>query len=118
MDTQRAVMMAQANTGNPIMVFDWHQAARLIKERKPKTVRAGLSSDWEWTGGYILKDGEPVLQKDGSGRPYLASNWATPEIEIDGEIISCMKLKHEPPEPGEWDAETQWPESALEILKK
>ena len=94
------------------MVFDWHKAARLIKERKPKIASAGLSQDWDKTGGVIWQDGAPVANLN----TYLASKWAIPEINIDGVVIECMKLKHEPPEANQWDAKTNWPDSALEIL--
>ncbi len=114
MDTMAEFAMGEANRGNPLMVFDWHRAARLIKERNPTTVRAGLSGDWGYTGGTIWTGGKPVVSED--GLPYLASTWATPEIEIDDEIMNCMKMCHEPPEADEWDAHTSWPASALKIL--
>ena len=33
------------------MVFDWNKAAQIIKERGATNASAGLSGDWEYTGG-------------------------------------------------------------------
>ena len=60
MDTSKAIALSFANRDREPMVFDWQKAARIIKERKAKTASAGLQGDWEWTGGKILKDGEPI----------------------------------------------------------
>lgn len=109
MDTMMVFAMGQANRGKELMVFDWDKAAEIIRERKPEYAFAGLCSDWEWTGGTIYKNGEPV--KD--SYTYLASTWATPELEIDGEIIDCYKMQSETPN---WDSDTKWPESSLAIL--
>ena len=91
------------------MVFDWDKAARLIKERKAENASAGLSGDWEHTGGDIYRDSKPIYDS----YTYLASTWATPEIEIDGEVFSCYKMQSEAPD---WDSGTKWPQSALDIL--
>ncbi len=109
MDTMCAFAMGEANRGKEMMVFDWNKAAALIKERGAKNASAGLSGDWEWTGGKILKDGK--IPED--SYTYLASTWATPEIEIDGEIIDCYKMESET---DGWDSGTFWPESAKAIL--
>lgn len=111
MDTMSAFAMGQANRGKPVMVFDWHKAARLIVERKPTRARAGLSGDWEWTGGDIYAEGRPVPV--GDTYTYLASTWATPELEIDGDTVDCFVMKDDSPG---WDSGTYWPESALAIL--
>lgn len=110
MDTFSAFARGQANRHKEQMVFDWDKAAQIIKERQPKCAYAGLCGDWEWTGGIIFKDGEAIT--DGSA--YLASTWATPELDIDGEIFDCYKMQSEVPE---WNADTTWPESSLKILK-
>ena len=113
MDTMKALAMKQLNLGNEPMVFDWDKAARLIKERKPKYVYAGLRDDWEWTGGMIYdkdQDGSPVVT---NSYTYLESIWAVPEIQIDGEIMPCYVMHHERPR---WDSHTKWPQSALDIL--
>ena len=111
MDTIKAYVMAQANKDKESMVFDWVKAAQIIKERGAKTASAGLSGDWEWTGGRILADGKPVLKDD--TYTYLASNWATPELEVDGEIIDCYRMASETPG---WGSGSYWPDEALAIL--
>ena len=95
------------------MVFDWEKAAPLIKERDAKNASAGLSGDWEYTGGPILRDGKPVPKEEAC--VYLASTWATPELEIDGETIDCYRMESATPD---WDAHTYWPKTALSISEK
>ncbi len=102
--------MGEANRNKPLMVFDWNTAAKLIKERNPQKASAGLRSDWEWTGGDIYKDGQPCLDD----YTFLSSTWATPEIEIDGEVIACWIYQKDS---DNWNSDTKWPESALNILK-
>lgn len=92
-------------------VFDWDKAAAMIRDRKPTLAGAGLAADWNWTGGDIFKNGKPVPRED--TYTYLASNWATPELELDGEKMDCWRWKDET----EWDSHTYWPDSALAILK-
>jgi len=110
METMKAYAMGQANRGNELMVFDWDKAARLIRESGCETAFAGLCSDWGNTGGRIFSNGEP----DMDDYTFLASIWATPEIEIDGERIDCYKMQSEVPD---WDSDTKWPDSAIKILK-
>lgn len=111
MDTLSAYARSLAAKNSPRRVFDWDKAARIIKERHANSASAGLQDDWEYTGGPILKGGMPVDREVSCC--YLASNWAIPELEIGGEVIECFKMEREAPG---WDAETFWPESALEIL--
>lgn len=108
MNTMQAFIMGEMNRGKEQMVFDWDKAARIIAERKPMIAEAGLRNDWEWTGGTIYKNGKPVHDD----YTYLASTWATPELNIGSEIIDCYVMKSET----EWDSDTKWPESALAIL--
>lgn len=91
------------------MVFDWVKAAQLIKERHPKVAAAGLARDWEYTGGSIWRDGRPVPQDD--TYTYLASTWATPELDMDGDIVDCYVME----DATSWDEHTYWPEEALAI---
>lgn len=119
MDTLNAYYRSQAATSNAdeYMVFDWNKAATLIKERGAVRASAGLESDWEWTGGSILENGEPVPPED--TYVFLSSSWATPEILIDGEPMDCFILGKDVPE--EWGddwAHVYWPQSALDILNK
>lgn len=102
--------MGQANRGKPLMVFDWDKAARMIKEIGAKYASAGLSGDWEWTGGSILSGGEPDMES----YTYLSSTWAIPELYIDGDYYECYRMEDEVPG---WDSDTKWPESALQILR-
>lgn len=111
MDTMQAFVMGQLAAGNELMVFDWDEAARRIVKSGAKNASAGLSGDWEWTGGDILRDGK-LLSSDES-YTYLASVWATPELDIDGDISPCFRMRSGT----EWDADTRWPESALAILR-
>ena len=110
MDSLSAFMMGKANRGKELMVFDWVKAAKLIKKRKPARASAGLSQDWEYTGGDIWKNGKPVPKED--TYTFLASTWATPELDIDGEIVDCFIMKSET----EWDEKTYWPDEALKIV--
>lgn len=109
MDTLLAFAMGDANRENRMRVFDWNKAATLIKERKPKYADAGLGGDWEWTGGEIFSNGKVVT----NSYTYLASCWAIPEIDIDGDVIPCWSWMDET----EWDEHTKWPDSARKILE-
>lgn len=92
------------------MVFDWDEAARRIVASGDTVASAGLRADWEFTGGDIFADGKPYLDS----YTYLASTWATPEIEIDGVRSACFRMMSDSPG---WDEHTKWPESALAILR-
>lgn len=111
MDTLSAFAMGYAHKGKRHRVFDWDRAARRIVETGAQNASAGLSQDWEWTGGEILRDGKPVPADD--TYTYLASNWAIPELELDGAVEDCFVFMDESPG---WDSGTYWPESALAIL--
>lgn len=111
MDSMSAFAMGQANRNRELKVFDWDKAARIIKERNAKEAGAGLAGDWEWTGGRILAGGLLVARED--TYTYLASTWATPELEVDGETMDCFKMQSETPG---WHSGTYWPESARAIL--
>jgi hypothetical protein len=96
------------------MVFDWDKAARLIKERGATEASAGLRGDWEYTGGSIFSGGKP----DMGSYTYLASTWAVPEIEINGETLDCYIMEENVPK--SWGGDfsgAKWPHSALEILR-
>lgn len=91
MDTMQAFARGAASRGKELMVFDWDKAATLIREKNVKEASAGLHSDWEWTAGPILADGEPVPREN--THVYLASTWATPELELDGEdLVDCYRM--------------------------
>lgn len=111
MDTMSAFAMGQANRNNPVMVFDWNEAARRIRAAGCRDASAGLAEDWEWTGGEILRDGKPVPQDE--TYVYLASTWATPELQGDGVDGPCFVMASET---DGWTSSTYWPDSALAIL--
>ena len=111
MNTADASVLAQTATvkGNRHRVFDWVKAANLLKELKPESANAGLQSDMEWTGGTIWADGKPVLD----GYTYLASNWATPILEIDNlDEIECWSYMDD----CSYKENTKWPQEALDII--
>lgn len=112
MDTMKAYLNSVAAQGERHRVFDWDTAARIIRERKPEEASAGLAGDWEYTGGAIYRDGKPVPK--GDTYTYLASNWAGPELMLDGELQDCWRYVDE----CGWDEHTYWPESALAILNE
>jgi hypothetical protein len=103
--------MGEIHRDNRERVFDWHRAAELIREMRPEEAAAGLSGDWEWTGGPIFRNGRHVPKDD--TYTFLSSTWAIPELDLDGDFYDCWIWLDESPE---WDAETYWPVSALEIL--
>ena len=110
MNTLEAFARGAASRDAPMRVFDWDRAARRIVEVRPRSASAGLAEDWEWTGGCIFVDGEPVHD----GHAYLASTWATPVLIMGGGQEDCFLV--EPNHRG-WGSEPKWPDSALAILK-
>lgn len=109
MDTMQAFAMGEMNRGKEMMVFDWEKAARLIIEHRPSVAQAGLQSDWGYTGGVIYQEGEPFME----GGAYLGSTWATPELDLDGDIVPCYRMQSETPG---WSTGTCWPDEALAII--
>jgi hypothetical protein len=109
MDTISAFAMGMANQGRPKMVFDWKRCAEIIRDENPQEVEAGLSGDWEWTGGVIFKDGKIVDDQ----YTYLSSNWARPQVCVDGDYRDCFVMKSD----ANWDSGTKWPEEARAILE-
>lgn len=105
----KAFMNGEANRGKESMVFDWNKAARLIKESGCKNASAGLSGDWDFTGGSILVNGK--IPDD--TYTYLASTWAKPELDLDGETIDCYLMESET---DGWGSGTFWTESARKIM--
>lgn len=99
-------------TNKPLMVFDWIKAAKLIIEKCPTIVKAGLQDDWDMTSGIIYCDNQIVPYYIAS--TYLASNWAIPQIDIDNDILPCFITDNIYC----WTPYTYWPEIALRILEK
>jgi hypothetical protein len=102
---------ARRRRGEAGKVFDWDKAARRIIEEQALEASAGLAGDWPSTSGDIWRDGKPVPSDE--TYTYLASAWATPELEIDGNREACWIAETDT----EWDCHTYWPESALAILR-
>jgi hypothetical protein len=110
MDTMTAFMKGESSRNRSPMVFDWIKAAKLIVENRNCIIKAGLAGDWDYTGGIIWENGEPA-----SNYVYLASTWATPEIEIAGYRQDCFIYQTESPN-AEWDAHTYYPIEARRII--
>jgi len=116
MDTLSAFVRGAANRGRPMMIFDWNKAAKIIKARKPKTASAGLSGDWEWTGGEIYEANRGPVPRNET-YTYLASTWATPELKIDDDMIDCFIMEDKVPKEWSGTSDVYWPQSALDILQ-
>lgn len=99
-------------TCDDVRVFDWAKAARIIKDRNPETMDAGLLEDWPATSETIYENFSPVLD---SGDGYLASKWATPVLKIDDTYIECYIYANKTPG---WYSKTWWPKEALDIINK
>lgn len=111
METAAALVMGRNHRNDPLKVFDWDKAARILVERKPDVAFAGLKDDFEYTGGIIWLGGKPYTHD----YTYLASTWAKPLLVLVDEEIECWCYESDVPE---WSAETKWPKSAMEIVKK
>lgn len=111
METIMAFAMGELHRHDPLMVFDWDKAARILVERNPDEALAGLQDDYEYTAGVIWRKGMPVRNE----YTYLASTWAHPMLIIGDEEIECWRYKSEAPD---WGSETKWPQSALRIVEK
>lgn len=110
MDTLQAFALGEMNRGKRMKVFDWHKAVRLIKKNHINNASAGLTEDWNWTGGTILEDGEPYTDN----YTFLSSTWATPVLVDDDKEVTfeCWCWEDE----CEWDSETSWPSTALVLM--
>lgn len=112
MDILADFAMGIANKNRELMVFDWDKAANIIKDRKPRLVVAGLAGDMEYTSGVIYENGKVPSRNE--TYTYLSSPWATPVLVINNyEEINCYKMESETPN---WDSDTYWPQSSLDIL--
>jgi len=102
-----------------LKVFDWDKAARIIKERGLTEASAGLYGDYHNTEGQILADGKPYYDD----YTYLASVWAVPMLLIYNYDSDDQSYLEEIPcylssENTDWDANTKWPQSAIDILSE
>lgn len=93
----------------PMMIFDWRKAAKIINEQKPSYASAKIAGDDE-TETSIFANGKAIIYY---GRPSFAcSHWGEPALCIDGEEIPCYTY-----EAGETDEEEVWPLYALKTLR-
>lgn len=101
MDTMQAFAMNKIATakGNKMRQLDWDKAKEICEKNKGKTIYAGLQYDMEWTGGCIF-DGEKYVRD----YVFVASTWATPILEIEGEEIECWKYGEDTDMPKWWGA--------------
>ena len=106
---EKAFDRGRANKDREKMVFDWINAARQIKDKKPKVARAGLQDDFKFENGVIYKDGK-IHTED---RTYLSSTWAKPILVLDDEVYECFIME----EQTEYNDSTKWPQEAIDILK-
>jgi hypothetical protein len=113
LSTAECFAMSEANADEEPKVFDWITAAKIIALRKPKIAQAGLAGDWSNTAGIIYTaDGIPSQDENYT---FLSSVWATPQLDLDGERITCWLYKADSPG-GAWDSDTHWPDEAKTIL--
>ena len=108
MGIMTAFALGQLNQRKELMVFDWNKAARIIKETGANNAVAGLLGDWDRAADILVDSKIPEYSDT-----YLASTWATPGLEVNGEVVSCYKMQSET---NGWGCYTFWPESAREIL--
>lgn len=98
-----------------VRVFDWDKAAKLIAESGKPLALAQLAQQPFSTGGIIMENGKTATREQSTC--YLASDWDIPQLGIgtreEGEWVDCWCWKDEKPE---WDFNTIWPQSALDIL--
>lgn len=109
MNSVASFALGEATRNKEMRVFDWHKAARLIKESGTRHAEAGLREDYNYTSDDIYRDGEPVLDTSA----YLSSTWATPMLYLDEYESECYVMASQTT----WDAATKWPPSALAILR-
>jgi hypothetical protein len=113
LSTAECFAMSEAYANKEPKVFDWITAAKIIALRKPKIAQAGLAGDWSNTAGTIYTaDGIP---RQDDSYTFLSSVWATPQLDLDGQRITCWLYKSDSPG-GAWDSETYWPDEAKTIL--
>lgn len=98
-------------------VFDWDKAAEIINkaysEHPDLIAEAGLQGDWNFTGGCIFENGQPV--KD--SYTYLESSWATPTIILSWEGRDQIELEcWELADGSRFNSGSKWDKKSLGIL--
>lgn len=64
--------------------MDWNKVKEIIETHPNSVIYAGLQEDWNNTSGLIFAKGDFY-----NGSVYVASVWATPIVDVDGEEIEC-----------------------------
>lgn len=100
--------MCEAYRNEERKVFDWNEAARILRETGAMNAWAGLHSDWEFTSAQILENGKIKYKI-----PYGASTWDIPVLRTEFGIYPCFLMESET----DWCECTIWPESAISIYR-
>lgn len=64
--------------------MNWKKVQQIVDKNPNSVIYAGLQEDWNNTSGLIFARGEYY-----DGYVYVASSWATPIVDVDGEEIEC-----------------------------
>lgn len=112
---QEIVMQSKYSLQNGrCRVFDWDEAARFIRDIRPRTAMQGLAEDWLHTRSHIYSalDG-PIM----GGQRKVRSTWATPVLVVIGkgmkEVIPCFKYQE-----AHTNCNEDWPKGAIDILRR
>lgn len=105
---QANAFAASRHASDHVNVFDWAEAARLLRAGNVTEASTGLLEDWFWTGDYILVDGRPLAKTDA----FLRSHWAPPALQIGDQYFLCYLRQ-----PTNAAYAKQWPDEALAILR-
>ena len=102
--------------GRGVKSFDWDSAACLIKDRFQQhgdlKAEAGLQGDWDYTGGVIFEQGNPVSDD----YTYLSSNWAKPTLILSWDGVEQEEVPCFTDECERFAAKSKWDETSIAIL--
>jgi len=109
---------SRSNNKNAFKVFDWDQAANIIKENlklyPDLTAEAGLQGDWNYTGDIIFENNTPNIDCG----TYLRSNWAVPTLLL---FVNGVEIEEIPCYTEDvntrFTQHSKWDETSLAILK-
>jgi len=105
-----------APKGSPVKAFDFDKAAIIIKDRLLKypdlIAEAGLEGDWNYTGGIIFENSNPVS----NSYTYLASNWATPTLILSWDGMEQEEIECSCEQNDRFNSSSKWDEISLKIL--
>lgn len=100
-----------------LKTFDWDLAAKHIREHllthPDLKAEAGLQDDWEYTGGVIFDNGQPVTDS----YTELSSNWATPTLILSWDGEEQIELDCYTTDPTtRFSSDSKWDEISLAVL--